>query len=55
MPVGEMLQRMSSLEITEWMAYFKLLEEPEAPQEKPKASDVLRSMYATKIVRKENG
>lgn len=55
MPVGEMLERMSSREITEWMAYFKIQEEPPEEKPKPKASDVLRSMYATKIVRKENG
>jgi hypothetical protein len=55
MPVGEMLQRMSSRELTEWMAYFKILEEPDPPKEKPKTSDLLRAMYATKIVRKENG
>lgn len=27
MPVGEMLQRMSSSELTEWAAYFKLKNE----------------------------
>lgn len=47
MPVGEMLSRMSSAELTEWMAYFKVIEEPEKP--KVKASQLLRAMFAHRI------
>ena len=48
MPVGEMLRRMSSAEITEWMAYFKLETLP-----KEKASDVLKAQFAHKVKRKK--
>lgn len=34
MPVGEMLRRMDSSEITEWMAYFALENEPKKPDVK---------------------
>jgi len=49
-PVGEMLRRMDSAELTEWVAYFKV-QEPS----KPKASDVLKAQFANRIVRKNNG
>jgi hypothetical protein len=45
-----MLQRISSAELTEWMAYFKLREEPEPP--KPKASEVLRAVFANRVQKK---
>jgi len=48
MPVGEMLRRMDSAEITEWLAYFKLDE-----VKKPKAADVLKAQFANRIKRKE--
>jgi hypothetical protein len=51
MPVGEMLSRMSSAELTEWMAFFKLQNEPEKP--KQKASNVLRAMFAHRVIRKK--
>lgn len=50
-----MLSRMSSRELTEWMAYFKILENPDADKPKPKASEIMRAMYGNRIVRKENG
>jgi hypothetical protein len=48
MPVGEMLRRMDSAEITEWMAYFKLETLP-----KKKASDVIKAQFAHRVKRKE--
>jgi hypothetical protein len=48
MPVGEMLRRMDSAEITEWMAYFRLDEKP-----KQKAADVIKAQFANRIKRKE--
>jgi len=48
MPVGEMLRRMDSAEITEWMAYFRVEEAPKA-----KASDVLKAQFANRVKRKE--
>ena len=46
MPVGEMLKRLDSAELTEWVAYFKL-QEPE----KPKASDVIKAQFANRVRR----
>lgn len=48
MPVGEMLRRMDSAEITEWMAYFR---EDQAP--KKKASDVIKAQFANRVKRKD--
>jgi hypothetical protein len=48
MPVGEMLKRMDSAEITEWMAYFRAEEAPKA-----KAADVLKAKFANRVKRKE--
>jgi hypothetical protein len=45
-----MLSRMTSAELTEWMAYFKILDEPAKPQ--AKTADVLKAMFANRIVRK---
>jgi len=50
MTVGEMLSKMSSYEITEWIAYFKILEEGDQP--KAKTSDTLRAMFANRVVKK---
>jgi hypothetical protein len=44
MPVGEMLRRMDSAEITEWIAYFKI-QQPE----QPKPADALRAMFGHKV------
>jgi hypothetical protein len=52
MPVGEMLSRISSAELTEWMAYFKLENQPEQPR--LKASDALRAMFAHRIKKKDS-
>jgi hypothetical protein len=46
MPVGEMLRRMDSAELTEWVAYFNSQEEPKA-----KASDVLKAQFAHRVKR----
>lgn len=48
MPVGEMLRRIDSAELTEWLAFFKLDEKP-----KPKASDVIKAQFAHRVKRKE--
>lgn len=51
MPVGEMLNRMSSAEITEWMAYYAL----ERDESKPKTTSAaeLRAAFAHRVKRKE--
>ena len=48
MPVGEMLRRMDSAEITEWLAYFRIDEAPKA-----KAADVLKAQFAHRVKRKD--
>ena len=48
MPVGEMLRRMDSAEITEWLAYFRADQAP-----KQKAADVIRSQFGHRVKRKE--
>jgi hypothetical protein len=53
MTVGEMLSRISSHELTEWIAFFKIMEEGDQP--KVKTSDVLKAMFAKKIVRNNHG
>jgi hypothetical protein len=50
MTVGELLQRVTSAELSEWMAYFKL--QNEAP-EKPKAADVIKAQFANRVQRKD--
>jgi len=47
MPVGEMLRRIDSAELTEWLAYFRIDEAP-----KPKASDVIKAQFANRVKRK---
>ena len=47
MPVGEMLNRMSSAEITEWMAFYAL-ERDEATKPKTTAAD-LRAAFAHRV------
>lgn len=39
MPVGEMLRRISSRELSEWMAYYQLQAGPAAPVAKPPAAE----------------
>lgn len=46
MPVGEMLRRMDSAELTEWMAYFELRN----AHEKPKS---LKDQFAALASRKK--
>ena len=48
MPVGEMLRRMDSADITEWLAYFR---EDKAP--KAKAKDVIKAQFANRVKRKD--
>lgn len=54
-----MLQNMSSSEMIEWIAYYKIkhgIEEdhPAAEPAKPRSTlDILRSMFAKKIVKKK--
>jgi len=40
---------MDSAEISEWMAYFKMVSQG---PEKPKASDVIRAQFAHKVRKK---
>jgi hypothetical protein len=47
MPVGEMLRRMDSAELTEWLAYFQI-QQPE----KPKTADALKAMFGGRIKKK---
>lgn len=47
MPVREMLRRMDSAEISEWMAYFNLSE-----PEKPKAADIIKAQFANRVKKK---
>jgi len=51
MPVGELLSRLTSAELTEWMAYFRLENEPEPP--KLKASTALKAMFAHRVKKKD--
>lgn len=46
MTVGEMLRRMDSLELTEWMAYIELQARPE------QKTDSLRDRFAALAARK---
>lgn len=51
MPVGEMLRRMDSREITEWRAYFALKADGDKPKGTP--ADRLKAMFAHRVVQKE--
>lgn len=46
MTVGELLRRMDSLELTEWMAFFELQAKPETPTQN------LRERFAQLAARK---
>jgi hypothetical protein len=46
MTVGEMLRNITSSELTEWMAYFKLQSEPEKTVN---TAEVLKAMFASRI------
>lgn len=50
MPVGEMLQRMDSSEITEWLAYFSVINEPE---KKVNSAELLKAQFAHRVKRKK--
>ena len=45
MTVGDMLSKMSSGEITEWMAFYKLQAEPE----KQNTAEVIKAMFAHRV------
>lgn len=49
MPVGEMLRRMDSAELTEWLAYFSLENEPKKHDAK-----AIRAMFAHRVVKKKD-
>lgn len=50
MPVGEMLRRMDSRELTEWRAYFALRRE-EAEGPKKDAPTALRAMFGNRVIK----
>jgi hypothetical protein len=50
MTVGEMLRRITSGELTEWMAYFKAQAEPE---KKVNTAEVLKAMFAHRVRKKQ--
>lgn len=51
MPVGEMLARMDSREISEWIAYFAVKNEPKkADPDEAKAK--LRAMFGGRVIKK---
>lgn len=52
MPVGEMLARMSSAEITEWMAFFQLEDEAGKPKKPGSTPAELRAMFAHRVIKK---
>lgn len=54
MPVGEMLRRMDSRELTEWRAFFLLRREEQEKQDRPKGNTPaeLRAMFAHRVVKK---
>ncbi len=51
MPVGEMLRRMDSRELTEWQAYFALKNEGDKPEGTP--AERLRGMFGHRVVKKD--
>lgn len=51
MTVGELLRRMDSREITEWLAYFQLRHE-EANPAPPSTAATLRAQFAHRVVKK---
>lgn len=50
MPVGLMLRSITSKELTEWMAFYSVNAKP---KNKTKTSDVLKAMFAGKVVKKK--
>jgi hypothetical protein len=46
MTVGDMLRNVTSSELTEWMAYFKLQAEPEKTVN---TAEILKAMFANRI------
>lgn len=54
MPVGEMLRRMDSREITEWQAFLALRHEKQQPPPQT-AAEKLRSMFGHRVKAKPKG
>lgn len=52
MPVGEMLNRMSSAEITEWMAFFQIEDEANKPKPTGNTPAEIRAMFAHRVTKK---
>lgn len=55
MPVGVMLRNMTSMEITEWMAFHSLQNAPDQTEEEPKkksAQDFLREKFGHRVKKK---
>jgi hypothetical protein len=50
MTVADMLRRISSSEITEWMAFYSVQAEPE---KKVNTAEVLKAMFAHRVKRKQ--
>lgn len=46
-----MLKNMTSAEITEWMAFYRLRQSPETKGEKGKSVKMLKAMFAHKVVK----
>ena len=54
MTVNGLLRSISSSELTEWQAYFKIKNELLNPKPNvPNTGEILKSMYAHKVVRKK--
>jgi hypothetical protein len=51
MPVGEMLKRISSRELTEWQAYFSVKAEAAQPKA-PDARTGLQAMFGGRVKKK---
>jgi len=51
MPVGEMLTRMDSRELSEWRAFFELRRDGVKPKSSP--SEKLKAMFVNRVKRKE--
>jgi hypothetical protein len=45
MPVGEMLRRIDSAELTEWIAYFRLQEAP-----KKSTAETLKAQFGHRVI-----
>lgn len=52
MTVGDLLSRVSSSELTEWMAYLSIKNEAPAEGDKNSAKDAMTAVFAHRIKRK---